>query len=236
MIALALETSGTISSIALARDGELLTEETFPHGLQHAAALVPMIDSICRTHSIKPNEIERVYLNIGPGSFTGLRVAVTLAKMLAMVHGTKIVTVPSTEVLAQNTPDDAREVVTCLDAKRGQVYAARFRREGSSWTTIENVHLDRLSEILTRATKPVHVLGEGIKFHRASIQDEAGIIWTDESTWRCRASKVLKLCSERARQNQFADPMTLSPAYIRLPEAEEKRLIAEGKIRLAPKE
>lgn len=230
MIALALETSGTISSIALSRDGELLVEETFPHGLQHAAALVPMIDSACRKHSIKPSEIEHVYLNIGPGSFTGLRVAVTVAKMLVMVHGTKIVTVPSSEVLAHNAPNDAIEVVTCLDAKRGQVYAARFRREGSEWLVLETVHLDRLSEVMKRASRPVHLIGEGIKFHRASIQNEAGIIWVDESLWRCRASVVLKRGAERARQNVFADPMKLSPTYIRLPEAEEKRLIAEGKI------
>jgi len=231
MIALALETSGTISSIALTRDQQLLVEESFPHGLQHAAALVPMIDSACRNLSIKPSEIEHLYLNIGPGSFTGLRVAVTLAKMLALVHGTKIVTVPSSDVLVWNAPNEALEVVTCLDAKRGHVFGARYRRDGSTWINEEPAHLDRLNEILSRASKPVHVIGEGIKAHRASID---GVIWTEESTWRCRASIVAKLGAERAMRNEFADPLILAPTYIRLPEAEEKRLIAEGKIE-APK-
>src|SRR5213592_2539035 len=93
--ALAIETSGKIGSIALADASRVLCEEQFEHGLQHAAKMIPMIDRLCAAQGWKPRDIEHVYVSIGPGSFTGLRIAVTAAKTLAFATGAKIVAVPT---------------------------------------------------------------------------------------------------------------------------------------------
>src|SRR5688500_8632212 len=92
---LALETSGRTGSVALAVDGVVVAEEQFAHGLKHAAGIVPMVDRLCRGRGWTPGEIEAVYVSAGPGSFTGLRVGVTVAKTLAFATGAKVVAVPT---------------------------------------------------------------------------------------------------------------------------------------------
>jgi tRNA threonylcarbamoyl adenosine modification protein YeaZ len=129
--ALALETSGRIGSVALVLDGVVLAEEQFPHGLAHAARIIPVIDELCRARNLKPSDIAEIYVSIGPGSFTGLRVGITVAKTMAMATGAKLIAVPTVRVLAENAPPEAVHVAIVLDAKRGQIFTARFERSNS---------------------------------------------------------------------------------------------------------
>lgn len=225
---LAIETSGRSGSVALGEDDRIIAEGAFAHGLQHAAKLLPMIDDLTRHAGWRPNDIDHVYLSIGPGSFTGLRIGVTLAKTLAMATGAKIVAVPSARVLLENAPAEATEVVIVLDAKRGQIFTARYARTAANedWNELEPAHLDTLAAILARAGRPVHLIGEGIPYHQAALVGEAGVIVTDSPLWQARASAVFALGRTAAVGNSFADPLTLTPLYVRLPEAEEKRLAA----------
>ena len=66
---LAIETSGRNGSIAVAQDGRVLAEETFSHGLKHAAGIVPIIDRLCAAQGWKPADVEEIYVSAGPGSF-----------------------------------------------------------------------------------------------------------------------------------------------------------------------
>ena len=90
---LAIETSGREGSVAVLRDGDVLAEEHFPHGLKHAAELVPMIDRLCAAQGWAPGDVAEVYVSVGPGSFTGLRVGITVAKSLAFATGAALVAV-----------------------------------------------------------------------------------------------------------------------------------------------
>jgi tRNA threonylcarbamoyladenosine biosynthesis protein TsaB len=223
--ALAIETSGRIGSVAIV-DGERIDkEEIFPHGLKHAAELLPMIDRLVREAGWMPPDVREVYLSSGPGSFTGLRIGVTLAKTLAFATGARIVAVPSVEVLARNAPLDCQNAIIVLDAKRGQIFTARFVRQEDRLVEAESAHLDRLSDMLERSGRPVHLIGEGIPYHQSAIPpDDPTIIVTPSEYWRARASAVAELALARSALGEFADPDTLTPLYIRLPEAEEKRL------------
>ncbi len=221
--ALAIETSGRIGSIALVEDSRQLIEEQFPHGLQHAAQIIPIIDRLTRARGWTPNDIQQVFVSIGPGSFTGLRIAVTLAKSMALATGVKIVAVPTVRVLVQNAPAAAQNLIVVLDAKRDQVFTAAFVRVASGeWIEQEPAHIDSLPELLQRAARPVHLLGEGIPYHRKFIPNGAGLIITPEELWRARASAVATIGAAMAACAEFADPYTLTPLYIRRPEAEEK--------------
>lgn len=223
--AIAIETSGRIGSIAVVDSSRIIAEETFPHGLAHAAQVVSILDRHVRAAGWMPRDVEHLYLSIGPGSFTGLRIAVTLAKAMALATGVKIAAVPSTRVLVENAPPDAAQVIIVLDAKRGQIFTARFARSADGWTEIEAPHVDTLAAALARAPRPVHLLGEGIPLHRQFIDPaDPDIIISPESSWRARAAAVALIGARLAAAGQFADPFTLAPLYIRLPEAEEKLL------------
>jgi tRNA threonylcarbamoyladenosine biosynthesis protein TsaB len=259
MICLAIETSGRIGSVALARgrnepiphplrlmrDSHVVESRTFAHGLRHAAAIVPMLDDLCRSHRIRPTDVELLVVNTGPGSFTGLRVGVTIARTFALTTSARVVAVSSSEVLVENLPATARHAIVVLDAKRGQVFGSIFSRpsskadrsdtsdpcDHSSWTCNEPPHLAKLSDLIRRAPRPMHLIGEGIPFHRDALgTDEQaralGVIVTGEELWRCRAEVVARLGLLQASLGKFVDPAQLLPQYIRLPEAEEKRLAA----------
>lgn len=222
---IAIETSGREGSVAVVADGAVVGEEQFAHGLKHAAGIVAVIDRLTAAQGWRPADVAEVYLSAGPGSFTGLRVGVTVAKTLALALGARIVAVPSTAVLARNAPSGWRNAVIVLDAKRGQIFTARFARDGDGGdvTEAEPAHLDTLAEVLARAPRPVHLIGEGIDYHRAAIPaDDAGVIVADKALWRARAAAVAELAWPLARAGNFADPDRLTPVYIRRPEAEEK--------------
>jgi len=99
---LAIETSGRLGSVALAQGDKLLAESRFSGPMRHSAEIFPAITDLLNKFSKKPDQIEHVYISVGPGSFTGLRIAVTLAKTLALANGTKIVAVDTLDCIAAN--------------------------------------------------------------------------------------------------------------------------------------
>ncbi|HWE98133.1 MAG TPA: tRNA (adenosine(37)-N6)-threonylcarbamoyltransferase complex dimerization subunit type 1 TsaB [Tepidisphaeraceae bacterium] len=221
---LAIETSGRLGSVAIAGDGVVVAEDSFAHGLKHAAEMVPRIDALIKSRGWAPADVREIYLSVGPGSFTGLRIGVTLAKTLAFATGAKIAAVPTVQVLAHNAPPGARDVVIVLDAKRDQIFTARLHREDSGrWTVAEPAHLDSLAEMIRRSPRPVHLLGEGIPYHEKFLpKTDASVIVTPEPLWRARAAVVAEIGFAMAKAGEFTDPQTLTPLYIRRPEAEEK--------------
>ncbi|MGH7180243.1 MAG: tRNA (adenosine(37)-N6)-threonylcarbamoyltransferase complex dimerization subunit type 1 TsaB [Tepidisphaeraceae bacterium] len=221
--ALAIETSGQIGSIALCADGKAICEEQFPHGLAHAAQIVCIIDRLCRDTNRQPRDIDQIYVSTGPGSFTGLRIGVTVAKTLAFAHGAKLVGVPTVAVLVENAPPDARNVIVVLDAKRGQTFTARFVLAEKRWSQVEPAHLDDLASMLARSPRPVWLIGEGIDHHRNVIPpDDPGIVISPPESWRATAANVGRIGFAMALRGEFTEPDRLTPLYIRLPEAEEK--------------
>jgi tRNA threonylcarbamoyladenosine biosynthesis protein TsaB len=228
--ALAIETSARTGSIAAVAGGNVVAEEQFEHGLQHASQIVPIVDRLCRARGWTPRDLDELYVSAGPGSFTGLRIGVTLAKTLALSTGVRLVTVPTVRVLVENAPADARHVVLVLDAKRDQVFTARFERDADrTWVEREPAHLDSLTAMLGRAPRPVHLLGEGLPYHEKFIpRDDARVIVTSSESWRPRARVVAEIGFRMARAGEFVDPDRFTPIYIRKPEAEEKWEAQQG--------
>jgi tRNA threonylcarbamoyl adenosine modification protein YeaZ len=138
---LAIETSSRVGSVALARGPVFLAENTFSAPLQHSAEIFPAISQLLSRFDVVPGDIAQLYIATGPGSFTGLRIAVTMAKAMHIANGTAIVTVDSLDVIATNTDDVSsalplqysngippNRIAAVLDAKRGEFYAAVYQR------------------------------------------------------------------------------------------------------------
>jgi tRNA threonylcarbamoyladenosine biosynthesis protein TsaB len=220
---LAIETSGRVGSVAVVRDGAVVVEEAFEHGFKHATELLPMVDRLVRAQGWAPKDVEELYVSAGPGSFTGLRIGITLAKTMALATGVQVVAVPTVRVLAENAPPDAGNVIVVLDAKRDQIFTARFERAGGEWQEREGAHLDSLAGMLERSPRPVWLIGEGLPFHEKFLpKGDAGVVVTGPEAWRARASVVAKVGVAMAARGEWADVDRLTPIYIRKPEAVEK--------------
>jgi tRNA threonylcarbamoyladenosine biosynthesis protein TsaB len=150
-----LETSATLGSVALASGSQVLVEQNFTANFQHAAQLLPTIDGLCRRINWRPDDVEQLYISMGPGSFTGLRIAITFAKIFAYAHPVKIVVVPSTDAAAMNAVEacrndklDIKFAAVAIDAKRKQIYTAGFELlEGDNFPN--SIVSNRLTHIQT---------------------------------------------------------------------------------------
>jgi tRNA threonylcarbamoyladenosine biosynthesis protein TsaB len=99
---LSVETSSRIGSVALAQGPDILAESAFSAPLTHSQELFPTILQLLSRFKRSPKQIEQIYISIGPGSFTGLRIAVTLAKMIHLANQTKIIPIDTMDVIAAN--------------------------------------------------------------------------------------------------------------------------------------
>lgn len=223
---LALETSGRVASICIGRGDDLLEGIVLPPqrrgaGSGGSSELMVALDSLCKKHGITPSQIGEAYLSIGPGSFTGLRIGVTIVKMLALVQGTKLVAVPSLNVAAMNGPREAEHVAVCLNLKKESVYCAVFRREGEGRVEVVEPALRTMEELLAVAPRPVVLIGDPLPVvgEREGASVAGGVTVLPVELARGRAEAVWELGRAKARENRFADPLALVPLYVRPPEA-----------------
>jgi tRNA threonylcarbamoyladenosine biosynthesis protein TsaB len=227
---LAIETSGTHGGIALVEEGRVIGEVRLAEGHRHARDLVAAIKEACDRAAWDKRHIGLVALGIGPGSFTGIRVAVTLAKFIAWDTGAKVVAVPTLLALAGNAPGGCRRVVPVLDAKRGGLFASIFeRRQADAAGGGGGRLLDQFDEVFgpaliepadlaERLAKPALILGHGILKGREPL---AGFDLAGPDLWTVRPCTVARLGWELHERGQYADPLRLEPVYIRPPEAQE---------------
>ena len=119
---LAIDTATQACSVALL-DGETLITRYEEPGRGHAELILPMVDEVLKEGSLQLKALDCIAVGRGPGAFTGVRIAISVAQGLAFGAGLKIVPVSDLAALAQRvarTPD-ARTVVVCMDARRGEV-------------------------------------------------------------------------------------------------------------------
>jgi tRNA threonylcarbamoyladenosine biosynthesis protein TsaB len=220
---LAIETSGRIGSIAVGTVQGVVASTRLAGEMKHATDLLPAVEKILKSQGWPADSITDVFVSIGPGSFTGLRIGVSIARTLAWSIGSRVVAVPTLDALARNAliaqPVPAH-VAVILDAKRSQVYAAAYSLSGTCPPVIEAT-LEEPARFLARCPSSTAVLGEGIRYHRAAV-DASGLSVLDPELWVPRAENVFAMGLERAQAGLFTPSGELLPLYIRRPEAEEK--------------
>ena len=217
MFNLAIETSSRRGSITLGADAATLDTLELDQPRRHNVELTAGIDQLFRKLAAEPDQLSEIYLSIGPGSFTGLRIAVATAKMLAFTLKTPIVAVPTLDVVVQNAPAEYEHVAVCLDVKPDSMYTGIYRRTDNGWQpTSEPDHLTA-DQLLETAPRPLALLGSRLPKHPwpGDVQP------LDPQLAVPRSDQVWRLGRALAQQNRYADPMTLTPLYARIPEAEQ---------------
>lgn len=122
---LALETATTYASVALLEGEELVAEVGASGKRPHSARVLPAVDALLQLVGVRAADLAGFAVSVGPGSFTGLRVGVATVKGLAFGDSVPVAPVPTLEALASSTAGQG-PVLACLDARRGEVYAAAF--------------------------------------------------------------------------------------------------------------
>lgn len=214
---LAIETSSRHGSISLGHDDKLLKSEDLGPQHRHTVQLLPSLDHLCKQHSITPDQIGQIYISIGPGSFTGLRVAVTIARTLAQSINAKLIPVPTLDVVAQNAPIHHSNIAVCLNAKSGKTFTGFYNHSNNLWNKTLDPKLLTPTQILDIAPRPLAIIAD----HLPDFDWPDDILILDPYFAKPHSHIVWQLGRSLADNNQFIDPLKLIPNYVRLPEAEE---------------
>ena len=161
---LALESSAVACSAALCEDETLVAQAFQNNGLTHSRTLMPMCGDLLKNCGAVPADVDVVAVAAGPGSFTGLRIGVAAAKGLAWSLGKPCAGVSTLESMAWTAAHMDMEICPVMDARRGQVYNARFLGvDGAPVRLTEDraISLDDLGAELKNAGKPQILVGDG---------------------------------------------------------------------------
>ncbi|MGH7963205.1 MAG: tRNA (adenosine(37)-N6)-threonylcarbamoyltransferase complex dimerization subunit type 1 TsaB [Candidatus Binatia bacterium] len=226
MLILGIDTATVIGSVGLVRDGEPVGEEFCRAASNHTETLFPLVTTVLAQAQVSLGEVEGIGVSIGPGSFTGLRIALSAVKGFSYALGHQVVGISTLEALARTVTDWEGLICPLLDARKREVYAALFRCD-------QNSRLERLTPdlallpqmLLERITEPCLFLGDGAEFYGELIEGRCG---SDArllpfATYHPRGAVVAMMAWERLCRGEHDDLDTLMPCYVRSPEAELKR-------------
>lgn len=227
MNTLAIETSSSVGSLALRRDGRVLEELYLPAiGRRATRMLLPEMIRFLGRHGLRPRDLNLIGVSVGPGAFTGLRVGVTCAKTLAWATDRPLVAVDSLLAIARNIPASPL-VAVVLDAQRQGVLVGRYQRDTDGrQRRLEPIRLVARGELPDHIPNRARLTGPGL----AGLDADwlAGRPIAPRPLWLPRASAVASLAEEQFAQGDVADPHSLEPRYARRSAAEEQ-WIAAGK-------
>lgn len=227
MNVLGIESSGRVGSAAAWANGQTLVEETLTDGMSHGRMLVNLIDRVlAKAGWSKTSDVHLIAVSRGPGSFTGLRVGLTCAKTLATMAHLPIVGVCSLDAMALNAGKPFERVLTVLDAKRGDVYAAAYERRENVMERVHDPEAMAPEQAKTLLASPMLVMGDALLRHSTTFISGSNQA-APEELWRIRATRVAELGWRAFSAGYRDDPLALDPLYLRRPEAEEKRLARE---------
>ena len=158
---LAFDTSNQALSLSILEDEHLLAQTTLNIKKNHSITLMPAIDFLMNSLDMKPTDLDRIVVAQGPGSYTGLRIAVATAKTLA--HTLKIELVGVSSLLALVPEQVEGLVIPIMDARRNNVYAG-FYQSGQAVRPEAHLPLAEVLEMAGAAKQSVTFVGETTAF------------------------------------------------------------------------
>ena len=221
MLTLALDTATRVCTVGLVQDGHVLAEYDISVGLTHSEGLMPQLDQMFARTGIKKENIDRIAVSIGPGSFTGLRIGLAAAEAMAYAWQCWICGVNTLEAMAYNIPVEGVVLAPVLDAQKGNFYTAFYEWTDGELRKVRPVEMadrETLLQQLQACGKPVLLMGECEKLMKKELPD--GISVAPEQVRLPKASSVA-LAAEGTEPLTGEDVFTLRPYYIRKSEAEE---------------
>lgn len=229
---LALESSALAASAAVCENEALVAQAFQNAGLTHSRTLMPMVESMLKNAGLSLHEMEVIAVAAGPGSFTGLRIGVAAAKGLAWPGDIPCAGVSTLEAMGWSLAHlEGADICAVMDARRREVYNARFEIKGGvpvRLTPDRAIALSVLEEELRKSGREQVLVGDGALLCYAGLTGAGLPARLAPPHLRMQAAwGVARAALELARQNRLIAPAELEPVYHRLSQAERERLLRE---------
>ena len=199
MISLFLDTCNKNIVIGLLEDNKLIDKTVYINDNNLSEKLLPSIKELLDKNNIKVNNLNRIYVSVGPGSFTGIRIGLTVAKVMAWSLKIDIIPISSLEAIA-STDSDYNYICPMIDARRGYVYASLYDKELNNIIKDQYIKQEDFTNLL-----------KDYKYEIVSYESDNKPIVNIE-----------KIVAKHVNDKSI-NPHKLNPIYLKLTEAEEKR-------------
>ena len=205
MITLLIDTSSKDVSIAIYNDHKILSSITKSIPNEHSVYTVSFIETVLKEAKLTPKEIEKIMVVAGPGSFTGLRIGVTIAKVYAYLQNIEIIPISSLKMRALSLAHD--NCLSIIDAHHNNYYIGLYNNDNQEIIPEQFIKKEKVLEIIKKY-KPI------------IISDEKGSI--NDISYPKQELNLLKII-EYYQNNPSLNPHLVNPNYLKLPQALEEK-------------
>ncbi|HLW81061.1 MAG TPA: tRNA (adenosine(37)-N6)-threonylcarbamoyltransferase complex dimerization subunit type 1 TsaB [Candidatus Acidoferrales bacterium] len=231
MLLLAVDTATPAGSLAVLRDEQLAGVISTASDEPYSSRLFRQLEILLSELQLQTQNFDLFAVAAGPGSFTGLRVGLTAVKAWAEVFSKPVIAISGLEAIAAQAHPHSENglIAPVLDARRGQIYAALFRRAGSRLVQEEPEQVCIIEEFLAQLAQrkqeivfvsPAPAILQELLTKRVGNRSSASISDIAQSASPLLAPIIGKLALERAARSEFTDALHLDANYIRRSDAE----------------
>ena len=216
---LAFDTSTRVMGLALYDGSRLLCEASWACGDHHTVELAPAIAEALQRCGLSTSALQALGVAIGPGSFTGVRIGLALAKGMALAQHIPLVGIPTLDVLAAAQPVQNIPLAAVLQAGRGRLAVGWYRAEAGAWQPQGSLEVLDAHTLAERIQQPTRVCGELTEEERHVLgRKRRLVILASPAQSLRRAGFLAELAWWRWQAGKVDDPVSLKPIYLHIGE------------------
>jgi tRNA threonylcarbamoyladenosine biosynthesis protein TsaB len=217
---LAIDTSTRVIGVALYDGVQVISERIWLSQDYHSVELAPAVQDVLTHSNIKVSQLEGVAVALGPGSFTGLRIGLSLAKGMALASHIALLGVPSLDILAVAQPLMDIPMAAVLRAGRNRLAVGWYRVKSSAWKPIGSLEMLSGEALAEKIQETILVCGELSEEDRQTLRRRRrDVILASPARSLRRPSYLAELAWRRLNAGKLDDPATLAPIYLHTTDA-----------------
>ena len=220
MIILSISTSTNICSVCLGNENTIIKELSIHDAKTHSENLMPLIDKLLKTTNYSLKDINYLACDVGPGSFTGIRIGIATIKAISEVHNIPIVPISSLQALSYNANISDGLICSMIDARNENIYYCIFDKNHLPIQDLKAEHIDDALNCLSKLNNKITFVGNGAIVNKEKIIEKLSSKAIFHEQNDLLSSKVLVTARKKIEKKEYCNADELLPIYLRKSQAE----------------
>ena len=220
MIILSISTSTNICSVSLGNENTIIKELSINDAKTHSENLMPLIDKLLKTTNYSLKDISYLACDVGPGSFTGIRIGIATIKAISEVHNIPIVPISSLQALSYNANISDGLICSMIDARNENIYYCTFDKNHLPIQDLKAEHIDEALNYLSNLDNKITFVGNGAIVNKEKIIEKLSSKAIFHEQNDLLSSKVLVTARKKIEKKEYCNADELLPIYLRKSQAE----------------
>ena len=215
MMLLAIDTATRMTGIALHDGSHVLAESIWLGVDHHTIELAPEVALMLRRVGGTPASLTGLAVAQGPGSYTGLRIGMALAKGLALAHNLPLVGIPTFDILARSQPHRPEPMLAVIQAGRNRIAGMWYKWRHNGWQSQAEAESLTWADVIERLGERTYISGEIDTQGREALSNEPQAVLAPPAQCVRRPSFLAELAWEQVRSGKISDPAALALIYLK---------------------